>query len=272
MPGGPPCSVAYCYRQLEHEVSQSTQSERRPLRRPWATVFELLPSLRGQLVLDLGCGEGSQAAELVARGARVIGIDLNEEVLQRARSRRLPDAELRLADLRALPDLGVTAQVLWSRFSAAYFPDLPAVLAAWSRHLEPGGRVVLTEIDDLFGHQPLAAGTKAVFDAYARDALAAGRYDFHMGRKLRRHLERSGFTVAEELAIEDPELSFDGPARPEVVEAWQARFDRMTLLRDFCGPDFEEVREELLGCLARPDHRSTATIYCCIATRKGPPA
>ena len=35
--------------------------------RAWSTVFDALPSVRGQLVLDLGCGIGDQAAELVAR-------------------------------------------------------------------------------------------------------------------------------------------------------------------------------------------------------------
>ena len=175
------------------------------------------------------------AAEFVARGARVIGIDMSEELLREAQSRQLANAEFRMGDLRALPDLGIAADGLWCSFTAAYFPDLPAALAAWTSNLKSNGWIVLTEIDDLFGHEPLSVRAKALFRAYAEDALAARRYDFHMGRKLKGHLERSGFTVSKMLTLADQELSFSGPARPEVLDAWRNRFDRMKLLRDFCG-------------------------------------
>lgn len=196
----------------------------------------------------------------------MIGLDANEELLREARSRALENAEFRRCDLSALPDLGVAADGLWCSFAAAYFPDLPLVLASWTRHLRRGGWAALTEIDDLFGHEPLGARTKSCFAAYARDAFAAKRYDFQMGRKLRRHLEQSGFTVTKELTLEDQELSFSGPAHPEVVDAWGTRLERMRLLRDFCGPDFEQLREEFLSCLTRADHRSVAKVHCCIAT------
>ena len=237
--------------------------------RPWPSIFAALPPLREQTVVDLGCGVGDQAAEFAARGARVIGVEADEELLRQAQSRQLPNAEFRMCDLRASPDLGVVVDGLWCSFTAAYFPDLPAALAAWAKNLRPGGWAALTEIDDLFGHEPLNAPTRALLDAYARDALTAGRYDFFMGRKLRDHLERSGFTVLKTLTLEDQELSFAGPARPEVLDAWRSRFDRMQLLRDFCGPNFEQAREEFLGCLACAAHRSTAKVYCCIAAKTG---
>lgn len=248
-------------------MSLSAEYKRQVGWRAWPTVYDALPLVPGQTVLDVGCGVGDQAAGLVARGARVIGVDGNEELLREAQSRRLPNAEFRKCDLRDLPDLGVTVGGLWCSFAAAYFPDLSAVLASWGRHLQRGGWVALTEIDDLFGHEPLGARAKALFEAYAREALAAGRYDFHMGRKLQDHLERSGFAVLKTLTLEDQEFSFSGPALPEVVEAWRRRFDRMPLLRDLCGREFEPVREEFLGCLARGDHRSAAKVCCCIARK-----
>ena len=208
------------------------------------------------------------AAELVARGARVIGVDMNEELLREARSRQLSNAEFRAGDLRTLPDLGIAADGLWCSFAAAYFPDLTTALTAWARSVRSGGWIALTEVDDLFGHEPLSGRTRALFRAYAEGALAAGGYDFHMGRKLRAHLERSGFTVSKMLTLEDQELSFSGPARFEVLDAWRSRFNRMKLLRDFCGPDIDQVQEEFLGCLKRADHTSAAKIYCCIATKE----
>lgn len=248
-------------------MSLSDEYKRQFAWRSWSSVFDALPPVDGHVVLDLGCGVGDQASELAARGARVIGIDLNEELLREARSRQLPGAEFRSGDLRDLPDLGVAVDGLWGSFAAAYFPDLPAALASWTRHLKPGGWVALTEVDDLFGHEPLSAPAKALFEDYARDALVAGRYDFRMGRKLREHLEKSGFTVLKELVLADHELSFDGPARPEVVDAWRTRIDRMTLLRDRSGASFDHVRQEFLGCLLRADHRSVAKVHCCIAAK-----
>jgi SAM-dependent methyltransferase len=234
--------------------------------RPWSRIFDMLPPLSGRTVLDLGCAVGDQSAQLAARGAAVIGVDANGDLLSDARSRALSGAEFLVADLAEL-DLDRTVDGIWCSFTAAYFPDLPPVLAAWRRHLKPGGWIALTEVDDLFGHEPMAPQTRSVLEAFAASALTAGRYDFHMGRKLRRHLERSGFVVREELKLEDRELAFGGAASSEVMDAWTTRFDRMRLLRDFCGSRFVSVRDEFLSCLARTEHQSRAQVYCCLAAR-----
>lgn len=73
--------------------------------------------------------------------------------------------------------------------------------------------------------------------------------------------------MSKTLAVKDQELSFDGPAGPEVIDACRARFARLKLLRDFCGPNWDPVQQEFLDCLARPDHKSLAKVCCCIATK-----
>ncbi len=234
--------------------------------RSWSTVFDALPDVAGRTLLDLGCGIGDQAAELVARGAHVIGFDINEELLEAARGKRLPNAEFRCADLRALPDPGVLADGLWCSFAAAYFTDLAFVLPQWCKHLRPRAWVALTEIDDLFGHSPLSDSAKNAFRGYRRQARAAGRYDFRMGRKLREHAEQAGLLVARSFTLPDAELSFDGPASPEVVLAWSNRFDAMKLLQDFCGDEFAGVRDEFLAAISLPNHSSTAKVCCVVAT------
>ena len=82
--------------------------------RAWPTVLAALPPLEGRTVLDLGCGVGDLAAELVQRGARVIGFDANEELLAHARGRGLRGAEFHCVDLRSAEDLGVTAKAKWA--------------------------------------------------------------------------------------------------------------------------------------------------------------
>ena len=61
---------------MPDSVSLSSQYKRQFGWRDWASILKELPPLHGQTVLDLGCGVGDLAAELVARGARVIGCDV----------------------------------------------------------------------------------------------------------------------------------------------------------------------------------------------------
>jgi SAM-dependent methyltransferase len=237
--------------------------------RSWGPILDSLPPLAGRTVLDLGCAIGDQAVELVARGARVVGIDANEELLSEAQSRGIAGAEFRCADLCALPELHVPVDGIWCSFAAAYFPDLAAALASWTGVLRAGGWIALTEIDDMFGHAPLSERSRALLDAFAEDALRAGRYDLRMGRKLAGHLERAGFVVSKILTFDDAELSFHGAAATDVLDAWRARFERMPLLQRSCGDEFEGVRDEFLECLARADHSSLAKVYCCVASWPG---
>ena len=234
--------------------------------RSWTTVFDALPRLAGQTILDLGCAVGDQAALLAQRGAHVIGIDGNAELLAVAKSRGIANAEFREGDVRT-PNLDRPVHGIWSSFTAAYLLDLPDVLADWRTDLQPGGWIALTEVDNLFGHEPLGARSASLLEDYAQDSLEQGRYDFHTGRKLAGHLERAGFKISRELTLEDRELAFEGPASADILEAWGLRFDRMKLLQDFCGADFAHVRDEFLRCLEQPEHHSLAKVRCCIALK-----
>ena len=87
--------------------------------RPWPALLDALPLAPGQRVLDLGCAIGDVTAALVARGARVIGVDLNAELLDEARGRQLAGAEFVLADLRKPLMLEAPVDGIWSSFAAA---------------------------------------------------------------------------------------------------------------------------------------------------------
>lgn len=233
--------------------------------RDWPGILGALPCVAGSTVLDLGCGIGDLSAELVRLGATVIGIDASEELIREARSRSLQRAaSFVVQDLAEELRVDVQAHGIWCSFTAAYFPDLSRALTRWAKHLRPGGWIAITEIDDLFGHVPVEPETKALLDAYVDEALATDRYDFRMGRKLEDHLRRTGFRISESLTLSDRELSFNGPALPEVLDSWEDRFGRMEQLRRFCGESYSRVKDDVLMCLAREDHRSLATVRCSI--------
>lgn len=50
-------------------------------------MLAMLGDVRGQTILDLGCGEGGYARELNRRGARVTGVDGSERLIEVARQR-----------------------------------------------------------------------------------------------------------------------------------------------------------------------------------------
>jgi 2-polyprenyl-3-methyl-5-hydroxy-6-metoxy-1,4-benzoquinol methylase len=66
-------------------------------------VFSLLPSLRDQTVVDLGCGMGTFTIEAARSGASAIGIDMMAPAL--AAARRVADMEgVRASYARTRPD------------------------------------------------------------------------------------------------------------------------------------------------------------------------
>jgi SAM-dependent methyltransferase len=247
-------------------MTLSDEYERQFAWRSWGIIFDALPQLGGRTVLDLGCGLGEQTAELASRGARVLGVDWDDALLALARSKGIPNAQFQVEDFRSLSGVGTAVDGIWCSFAAAYDPDLSPTLWRWRQHHKPDGWIALTEIDELFGHEPLDDETRAVLAQFTSDALITNRYDFQMGRKLTTHLERSGFTISTVLTLPDRELSFDGPATPEVLVAWRLRLQRMTRLKEFCGPAFDGICGNFLGALAHPEHRAIAKVYSVIAT------
>ncbi len=100
-------------------------------------------------VLDLGCGDGRHSLELSRRGYRVTGLDLSEELLDRARRRTAEeglDITFIQGDMRDAP--GVSAFDLVVNFftSFGYFSEdreNARVLDAIARSLRPGGRFLM---------------------------------------------------------------------------------------------------------------------------------
>ena len=236
--------------------------------RSWPTLLGALPPLAGATVLDLGCGPGGLAAELAGRGARVLGVDGNAELVAAAQGRGIEGARFLNADLRELTrEVDAPVDGIWCSFAAAYFVDLERVLAAWRELLVPGGWIALTEVDDMFAHEPVRARTAELFEAYVEDGLRAGRYDFRMGRKLADRARAAGFTIERELEVPDRELAFSGAAGEDVLAAWRQRFERMGLLARAFGDEYEAARDDFLAALASSEHVSRARVCFCLARR-----
>ncbi len=233
--------------------------------RCWDRAFRALPDVRGVKILDLGCGVGDLAAEFARRGAEVTGVDGHAELIRFAQGRQLFACDFHVANLHEPLQLAERYDGIWLSFTAAYFPELVPRLRDWSTHLRPNAWICVVEVDDLFGHQPLSESAQLRLETYVSSSLNAKRYDFRMGRKIPQMLQDAGFRIELVNEWDDAEFSFSGPAAPAVLTAWRLRWERMKLLRDHCGHEFESTREEFLAALKSPLHRSSAKVVFALA-------
>jgi arsenite methyltransferase len=115
-------------------------------------VYEALGASPGERILDVGCGPGFYAAELldqVGDEGSVVAVDASEQMLAVAahRCEGRANVSFHQADVTALPvedggfDRAVSVQVL------EYVPDLDAAIRAIERALRPGGRAVIWDVD-----------------------------------------------------------------------------------------------------------------------------
>src|SRR5215210_2245304 len=96
----------------------------------------------GQFVLDIGCGVGAFLRLIADRGARAFGLDASEALLEVARA-RLPDADLRLGDMEALPYEDHTFELVTGFNSFFFANDIVAALREAGRVAKPGAPVVI---------------------------------------------------------------------------------------------------------------------------------
>jgi SAM-dependent methyltransferase len=93
----------------------------------------------GRLTLDVACGEGRLARELLALGHSVVGVDSSPSLAAAAKELE-PAFEIHVADAAAIPLADGAADLAVAMMALMTVDDMPSVVREVARVLEPGGR------------------------------------------------------------------------------------------------------------------------------------
>ncbi len=99
----------------------------------------------GEVVIDIGCGNGVTAIGAARIAKAVRGVDISAPMLAVARSRAaelgVTNVDFVEADAQICAFGPAAADVVMSRFGVMFFDDAPAAFANLNRALTPGGRI-----------------------------------------------------------------------------------------------------------------------------------
>lgn len=155
-------------------------------------VLELLNPQPGELILDLGCGDGALTEKLTAIGCDVTGIDASEDMIAAARKRGL---NVHVADAFSLA-FDSEFDAVFSNAALHWMKrDPDAVIGGIHRALKPGGRFAA----EMGGFGNVAAITVALCATLDRfgiaDPPAFSPWYFPTAEEYRERLKRAEFQV-----------------------------------------------------------------------------
>ena len=140
--------------EFDEETSKAIEAAYagRDMARRRELVREALGPRPGERVLDVGCGPGFYAAELVEQvgpDGSIVGVDSSESMLAlaAARCRGLANVEFERGEATALPTPDASVDKALSVQVLEYVPEIDVALAEMCRALRPGGRVVIWDVD-----------------------------------------------------------------------------------------------------------------------------
>jgi SAM-dependent methyltransferase len=157
----------------------------------------------GERVLDIGCGAGASSLALAARvgpGGQVLGVDISEPLIDRARAlapQHTP-ALFQVADASSAELPEGAFDILFSRFGVTFFDDPTRAFAHMRRALRPGGRVAFVcwrgAAENDWVRLPMGALKGIVPPGALPDPEAPGPFSFGDQGRVTRILAAAGFT------------------------------------------------------------------------------
>ncbi|HXB14396.1 MAG TPA: class I SAM-dependent methyltransferase [Solirubrobacteraceae bacterium] len=186
--------------------------------------LELLPP-PGRLTLDVACGEGRLARELLRLGHNVVGVDSSPSLAAAARAQE-PSFELHVADATEMPLADGAADLVVAMMALMTMDDMRAVVREVARVLDLGGRFCIALLHPFASWED--AGVASYFETARYEKLVVrepdvGRMTFHdVHRPLRDYFD----------ALADAGFVVERLAEPAPGERYVSRFPEVAGWRD----------------------------------------
>ena len=173
-------------------------------------------------LLDVGCGTGHHMRRYAERGYRVSGVDGSEEMLRHARANN-PNAEIKRADVDALPFGDALFDVVMAIEVTRYIPARKRMYEELARVLKPGGVALVT------ASPLLSLNFFPVFNWIARRVPLPGfvriRQFFDTTASLRRDFAVAGFSSIDVHGVYFGSVNWVEkivrPLTPRFLRAWE---------------------------------------------------
>jgi ubiquinone/menaquinone biosynthesis C-methylase UbiE len=193
---------------------------------PFIARYADFPMTRGQRVLEIGVGVGTDFVRFARAGAHATGVDLTEHAIRLVRQRldhEGLDAELLQADAERLPFEDGAFDRVYSWGVLHHTPDTGRAAREAMRVLAPGGRLCVM----LYARHSWVA-----YGLWAKHALLVGRPTRSLADVLAHHMESEGtkgytarelramFAGLEDLRIDKVATAYD--------RAWAGPLARLT--------------------------------------------
>ena len=185
----------YGWDRAAHDYERAWRDQLEPAQTRMLALAGIRP---GDHVLDIACGTGLvtfRAAEMTGPKGRLVGVDISNEMVERARRRA---AELNTAnvsfersDAEDLPIEDDSFDVVLSALGLMYVPDPTLAVAEMHRTLKPGG----TAAAAVWGRRE-NCGWAAIFsivDLRVKTEVCPLFFQLGTGESLKGTLERAGF-------------------------------------------------------------------------------